>query len=106
MDVEQLRQETLGAIDQIGNALRSNADTVETKYLERLIADRDDLLAYAHFTLQLPVMALSSLTGIWWTQIYDSLDRVKARSRAHWLSGFKAAVDPEPTATDLEEGGS
>lgn len=80
-DLEEARNHGLAAIEAIGKALRGNAETVEAKYLKRLLADRDQLLAGLHFGMGMPVLELSARTGIWWTEIYDIVDRVREERR-------------------------
>lgn len=111
-DIEQARDEALTAIMQMTNALRTNAETVEHRYLERLMVDRDEMLAYAHFSLSMPIMDMAAKTGIEWTDLYDIVDAVKDRKLAehraahhHLPWPFSADVRDEPaTAGDALDG--
>lgn len=80
-DLDRARDEALTAIMQMSNALRGNADTAEPRHLDRLLRDRDEMLARAHFHLDMPIMDLAAKTGIAWTDLYDTVDAVRERLR-------------------------
>jgi hypothetical protein len=87
MDTETAKAEIVSALDAMAKTLR--AGEAETRYLERLLRDRDEMLTFAHFTLGIPILELAERTGIPWTQLFDVVDRVRdekrAEARPQWL---------------------
>lgn len=102
-DTEQARDEALTAIEAMNQALRTNADTVEHRYLERLMLDRDEMLAHAHFTLAVPILELSARARICWTDLYDIVDAVKARKLQEHRAAFWPHGAAEPDVRSAEQ---
>ncbi|HEY9417910.1 MAG TPA: hypothetical protein VIQ30_24385 [Pseudonocardia sp.] len=81
IELDEARERALTAISDIARALDACDDRVETRYLERLNAERDELILYLHATLGMPVLEVARRTGTPWTQVFDVIDRVRAARR-------------------------
>lgn len=82
MDLETTQERIYSALDAMAKTLGDSTEVVEFRYLERLVKDRDELLALAHFNIGIPVLSLAERTGIAWPQMYDIVDRVREEQRA------------------------
>jgi hypothetical protein len=107
IELDEARERALTAIADIARALDACDDRVETRYLERLNVERDELILYLHASLGMPVLEVAVRTGTPWTQVFDIIDRARARRRAR---GPFAVMDSlglgqsmsKPTPTDLD----
>ncbi len=103
-DLEQARAEAFAAVAAMSSELIGGADHVAARHLERLASDRDELLAMLHYNLAVPVLELSTRTGISWPQLYDLIDRVRdEHRRRRGLFGCLSLPDTKPTDTVTDD---
>lgn len=97
------KDELYAALEAIRKTLSADNESIELRHLERLLKDRDEYLAIAHFSGGIPVLELAERTGVPWPQVYDIVDRVRDEKREEQPSPVRLVPAPEPS--DGPEGG-
>lgn len=101
-EIREAREETTEVLRQLCAAIRTVDDTVPTRYLERLTADRDRKIAFAYASLDMTVFQIATITGLSWTAVYDIADRVREQERRRGPFAALGLVDPPVQAPSLD----
>jgi hypothetical protein len=59
-------------------ALASSGTETDTKHVERMVTDRNNLLFFLHLKFGIEVVEIAQLVNMPWTSVYDIVDAVRA----------------------------
>lgn len=79
-EFEAMRDRCYESLDEMAKVIATSEADPED--LDRLVKDRDEIIASLYMSLGITVLELAQRTGIPWPQVYRIVDRVREEKRS------------------------